>query len=176
MPALPPVGPRTPAELGAAQLMRVFDQSRTEKRFDDERTIPPDGKLQRDELPLKAFGAIDRLTTSDGAIDEAELAKALARLSAADQQLVVAETAKTTSQLEATGKRFLPAFAGFAGGGLALVGGLILSGPVGLGLAALGGVGIAVGFGAAVWTILKGGRQAGSLAETLDGILSRAAL
>lgn len=176
MPALPPVGPRTPAELGAAQLMRVFDQSRTEKRFDDEKTIPPDGKLQRDELPIKAFGAIDRLTTSDGAIDEAELAKALARLSAADQQLVLDETAKTTQDLTATGKRFLPAFAGFAGGGLALVGGLVLSGPVGLGIAALGGVGLAAGFGAAVWTIVTGGRQAGALARKLDDVFSRATL
>jgi hypothetical protein len=156
--------------------MRVFDQSRTERRFDDERTIPPDGKLQRDELPIKAFGAIDRLTAVDGAIDETELSKALARLSAADQQLVLAETTKTTTELEATGKRFLPAFASFAGGGLALMGGLFLSGPVGLGIAAVGGVGIVVGFGAAIGTIIKGGRQASSLAETLDGVLSRATL
>lgn len=175
MPSIRPAStPVTPAQEGAALLMRVFDQSRTEKRFDDEKTLPPDGRLHRDEFPSARFGAIDRLEKSDGAIDEAELAAALARLSAADQRLVVEEARASTGRLEAKGKRFMTAFAGFGLGGASLVAGFLLGGPVGLGALVLGGAGLLFGFGTAVATIVGAGKEGKRLFDAVDAALGRA--
>ena len=168
--------PRDPAREGAALLMRVFDQARTERRFDDERTIPPDGLLHRDEFPSARFGAIDKLEKSDGAIDEAELAAALARLSAADQRLVIDEAKASTTKLEAKGKAFMTSFAGFGLGGVALVAGFLIGGPVGLGALALGGAGILFGFGSAVATIIGAGKEGKKLFDAVDAAFGRAAL
>ena len=181
MPAIRPVAAplnasSTPAGQGAALLMRIFDQARTEKRFDEERTLPPDGRLHRDEFPSARFGAIDSLETADGAIDERELQAALARLSAADQQLVLAEAQAATTRLEAKGRAFLKSFAGFALGGVGIVAGLLVGGPLGLGALALGGVGLLFGFGSAVATIFASGKVAKRLFETLDATLGRASL
>lgn len=182
MPSIRPVA-ATPASArgseaheGAALLMRVFDQSRTEKRFGDEKTLPPDGLLHRDEFPSARFGAIDTLETSDGAIDEAELAAALARLSAADQRLVIDEAKASTSKLEAKGKAFMKSFAGFGLGGVALVAGFLIGGPVGLGALALGGAGVLFGFGSAVATIAGAGKEGRKLFDLVDTALGRAAL
>lgn len=174
--ATPAGAPGPLAAEGAALLMRVFDQSRTEKRFDDERTLPPDGLLHRDEFPSASFGAIDRLERSDGAIDEAELAAALARLSAADQRLVIAEAQASTAKLEAKGKAFLKAFAGFGVGGAGIVGGLLLGGPIGLGVAAVGGAALLFGFGSAIATIVGAGKEGKRLFDAVDAALGRAAL
>ncbi len=164
------------AQQGAALLMRVFDQARTEKRFDDERTLPPDGLLHRDEFPSARFGAIDRLEKSDGAINEAELTAALARLTAADQRLVIEEARASTARLTAKGGAFMKAFAGFALGGVGIVAGLLAGGPVGLGVLALGGASLLFGFGSAIATIIGAGKEGKRLFDAVDAALGRAAL
>lgn len=166
----------TQAQQGAALLMRVFDQSRTEKRFDDERTLPPDGLLHRDEFPSAHFGALDRLEKSDGGINEAELAAALARLSEADQRLVVEEAEASTARLELKGRSFGKSFAGFAVGGLGLMAGLAFGGPLGLGVALLGGAGLAYGFGSALATIVGAGKEGKRLFDAVEAALGRASL
>jgi hypothetical protein len=176
MPAIRPVSQPTRADEGARLLMRVFDQSRTEKRFDDEKTIPPDGVLHRDEFPSTRFGAIDRLEKSDGAIDEAELAAALAKLSEADQQLVVEEARASTKRLQSKAKRFGFAFGSFALGGVGVVAGLTLGGAAGVGALALGGLGILAGFGTAVATIFGAGKEGKRLFDAVDAALGRAGL
>lgn len=172
---MPPVVPSA-AQEGAALLMRVFDQARTEKRFDEERTLPPDGKLMRDEFPSARFGAIDALVVSDGAINEAELAAALARLHEADQKLVLAETKASVARMEAKGQGFTYGFAGFVGGGAALMGGLLLGGGVGLVVAGLGAVGLLAGFGLAIAKIIGAGREGKRLFDQVETTLGRAGL
>ncbi|MDB5097084.1 MAG: hypothetical protein JWM80_1505 [Cyanobacteria bacterium RYN_339] len=157
----------------ASTLFQIFDQSKSVRRAfkDEDDTIPPDGVLDRGEFPSAKFDAIDRLQLSDGRITPAELAQALGKLAPAQQQAILDDANATKGRMTHVGHRFMGSFAAFGLGGVALAAGLVFGGPVGLGAAALGGLGLLGGFGSAVWNIFAAGREGKGLFDRLDARL-----
>ncbi|MFN3431794.1 MAG: hypothetical protein ACK46X_17805 [Candidatus Sericytochromatia bacterium] len=169
------VSPASPAQESARLMMKLLDQPKTIDRpfDDDDDTLPADGVLDRTELPIAQFDMIDKLVLSDGRVTESEMAKAIGRLDAPTQEQVLARTKQAQEQGRGLGKRFGAAFGSFAVGGLALVGGLVLGGPVGLVAAGLGGLGIAGGFGLALKTLFDGGKASLALFKDLEKAFSQ---
>ncbi len=163
------------AQESARLLMKLLDQPKTiDRPFEDEDdTIPADGVLDRTELPVAKFDMIDKLELSNGRVTETELARAIARLDAPTQDQLLTRTKQAQEQGKGLGKRFGAAFGSFAVGGLALVGGLVLGGPVGLVAAGLGGLGIAGGFGLAIKTMVEGGKAGQAFFKDLDKAFSQ---
>lgn len=164
-----------PAQESARQLMQLFDQrQRIDRPFEDEDDyLPPDGVLDRKELPSAKFDLIDKLQLSDGRVTEAELAMAIARLDAPTQQRVAARTQETHAKATSLLKRFGGAFASFAVGGLVLAGGLVLGGPIGLVGAGLGVLGVGGGFALAVKTIVDSGKAGAALFKDLEAAFAQ---
>jgi hypothetical protein len=150
--------------------MKLYDQQRRiDRPFDDEDDyLPPDGVLERAEFPSAKFDLIDKLQLSDGRVTQSELAMAIGQLDAPTQQRVAARTQETHAKATSLSKRFGGAFASFAVGGLALAGGLILGGPVGLVGAGLGVLGVGGGFALAVKTVFDSGKAGATLLKDLE--------
>lgn len=170
-----PATQATSAQESARLLRELFDQRRRiDRPFDDEDDhLPPDGVLDRTEFPSARFDMIDKLQLSDGRITEAELAMAIGRLDAPTQQRVLERTQETHARATSLAKRFGGAFASFAVGGLALAGGLILGGPIGLAAAGLGVLGVGGGFAWAVKTIFDSGKAGARLFKDVDAALAQ---
>lgn len=159
----------------AKLLMKLLDQSKSVDRpFDDEDdTIPPDGVLDRGEFPSATFDMIDRLELSDGRISQTELARAIEKLDAPTQAHVLRRAQETHERATSIAKRFGVAFGSFAVGGLSLVGGLVLGGPIGLAVAGLGVLGLGGGFGLAIASIVQGGQAGQALFKDVDAAFSQ---
>lgn len=167
---------------GARALFTLLDQPKRIRRpfaDDDERqydTIPADGVVDREELPSRAFDAIDRLVLSDGKVSPAELEAAVSRLGAADQEALKRQTEQIQARSNAFGKRLLLGFGGFGLGMVGLAAGAILGGTLGGALLLGGGAGIALGFGSLLWNFVAGARESKQVFDKLDALLSRANL
>lgn len=164
-----------PAQESARLLMQLFDQrKRIDRPFEDEDDyLPADGVLDRTEFASAKFDMIDKLQLSDGRISEAELAQAIGRLDAPTQARVLTRTQETHAKGTSLAKRFGGAFASFAVGGLALAGGLVLGGPIGLAAAGLGVLGVGGGFAWAVKTIFDGGKAGQALFKDVEAAFAQ---